>query len=150
MNFTSKIITSIILINLVFVFFVTNYVLKKEQRAELNRLNEVIKQDKKVLYKINSSALYDLDVYTLNTNLKTFFNNENIVKIEIRDNIGIHLNFEDDKYNKKDTIKSVIKLDYNNEKLGFINVYYTKTLINKQYDEFKKEVLFFYNRSTRL
>mgnify|MGYP000384696713 CR=1 FL=1 len=143
MSFTGKIIISILCINFLFVFFVTDYVLREEEKKELKRLHDTIKQDKKILYKINSVALYDLDIYTLNTNLNIFYNNENIVKIEIKDNIGVHLNFEDEYYNKSETIKSVIELTYKNERLGLLNVFYTKALINEHFEEFKKEVISF-------
>jgi len=143
MNFTSKIILSIIAVNLLFVFFVTDYVLRKEKVTELNRLHEHINQDKKILEKINSVALYDLDIYTLNTNLKTFYENENIVKIEIKDNVGVHLVFENSKYDKNEIIISKIPLTYNYENLGILNVFYTKTVINKYFNEFKKEVISF-------
>jgi|GEM_PF-3385921 len=143
MNFTSKIIASILAVNLIFVFFVTDYVLKKEENKQLQRLEKTIEHNKQVLYKINSAALYDLDLFTLNTNLSIFFNQENIVKIEVKDNVGVHLLLEDDNYNKYETINSKIELRYNNEELGYINVVYTKNLINKYFDEFKKEVLTF-------
>jgi len=143
MNFTGKIIISILCINFLFVFFVTDYVLREEEKKELKRLHDTIKQDKKILFKINSVALYDLDIYTLNTNLNIFYNNENIVKVEIKDNVGVHLNFEDENYNENEIVKSAIELKYNGEKLGLLNVFYTKTLINEHFEEFKKEVLSF-------
>jgi len=143
MNFTGKIIISILCINFLFVFFVTDYVLREEEKKELKRLHDTIKQDKKILFKINSVALYDLDIYTLNTNLNIFYNNENIVKVEIKDNVGVHLNFEDENYNENEIVKSAIELKYNGEKLGLLNVFYTKTLINEHFEAFKKEVLSF-------
>ena len=98
MNFISKIIVSIILVNMIFFMFITDNILRNEQKKQLDSLNNKIMQDKEILQKINSIALYDLDIYTLNTNLKTFFNNKEIVKIKIKDEYGVSINYEDKKY----------------------------------------------------
>jgi len=143
MNFISKIILSIIFINFVFVLFFTDHILRNEQKEQLSNLHDKIKQDKQILQKINSVALYDLDIYTLNTNLKTFFNTKEIVRIEIQDNLGVYINFEDKNYDKKETIKSTIDLGYENEKLGLITILYSKAQINKQFEEFKTELTTF-------
>ena len=143
MNFISKIISSIILVNMIFVIFITGNILRNEKKEQLSNLHEKIEQDKKILQKINSVALYDLDIYTLNTNLETFFSNKDIVKIEINDKYGVHISFEDKIYNQDETIKKIIDLKYNNDILGELTIIYSKTRINNQFKEFKADIIKF-------
>jgi len=132
MKLQSKIISIVIMLsltaNLVFVvlFFLSTY------SQAINQLEEKIENNNILLNQVNSTPLYDTDVTKLETNLKSFLNDSEIISISLEEIDGpIKLYFEDSSPSIKKIIEEEVIIFYKEEEIGIVKTTYTRETLEK-------------------
>ncbi|MCG8549570.1 MAG: sensor histidine kinase [Desulfobacterales bacterium] len=121
-------------VNLFLCLFITHQV----KIFELKRFHAQIDKSAYLMRVINTLPLYNVDLETLTMNMETFFDDENMKSLSIRDsevNIDIHL--ERQISSGGTDIKKSFVLDHNGLKLGKLTVVYSTGLIEKQIAQFQ-------------
>lgn len=112
----------------------------------MDLLQNKILTNSQLLNQVNSGPLYDGDIFKLNTNLKSFLSDPEIVSIRLKEFHGnIELNFDKANYADKNNIqKDEATITYNGEKVGKVTTLYTTKLIDDQFADSIRMVLFCY------
>lgn len=133
MKLRTKIVLEVIIlslcINTIFLFvFISD-----KRKDGLFRLDQKIKNTGILLNQVISGPLYDTDISKLETNLKSFLNDAEIVSISLKElNGNINIHFEDGELNKKNLIKKDTIIFYNKEKIGTITTLYSTSCLDQQ------------------
>jgi len=96
------------------------------------RANELLRLERKIistsdlLNSINAGPLYDYDVAKIETNLKSFLEDPEIVSISLNEiNSDINLIYDKPDFDPNHTIQKFVDVRYNGEKIGTITVLFS-------------------------
>jgi len=134
MKIKTKILFSVVLLSLFVNVIAMNLYISERKNDLLNTLHLKIENTSQILKQINSKFLYNLDNLYVKINLEHFFNDIDIVSIELSKSFNdedFDLKYEEDNYDKSKTIKRRTSLEYNDVKLAKITTYYTTENIDK-------------------
>ena len=133
MKLRTKIILIVVLLSTVLnVALLITFVLRNRQDS-IDLLEQRIENTSVLLNQVNAGPLYDMDISKLETNLKSFFNEPEIVAISLKEHNGnINIHYEEPDFKKNKLIKKETAILYNNEKIGVITTYYTLYCIDKR------------------
>lgn len=122
-------------VSLLLCFFITDQV----KVLELERLRERIDKATYLMRIINTLPLYNVDMESLEMNLETFFDDENMKRLTLHDSeVNININLERQLPSKGTDIKKSFVIDYKGLKLGRLTVVYSTGLIEKKLAEFQR------------
>ena len=153
MKIKTKILLTIILLSL-FVNITTMSFYISEKRNDLfDILHLKIENNDKLLKQINSKLLFNLDYSSIETNLKSFFDDVDITSIKLREiennktkdhNTIKYVSVNKNNYSKNKLITKQTDLTYEDLQLGsIITVYTTKNIEESLYKSIKRIVLSF-------
>jgi len=134
MQIKTKILFSVVLLSLFVNAIAMNLYITERKSDLLNTLHLKIEDTSEILKQINSKFLYNLDIPYVKINLEHFFNDIDIVSIELSksfDDEDFDLKYEQENYDKSKTIKRTTSLIYSDVKLAKITTYYTTENIDK-------------------
>ena len=134
MQIKTKILLSVILLSLFVNAIAMNLYIIEKKTDLLNTLHLKIENTNEMLKYTNSKFIYTMDNIFVKTTLENFFNDIDIVSIELIKSFnegGSNFKYEQENYDKSKTIKRTTSLEYSGIKLGKIITYYTTDNIDK-------------------
>jgi len=134
MKIKTKILFSVVLLSLFVNAIAMNLYITERKSDLLNTLHLKIKNTSEILQHTNSKFLYTLDNIFVKISLEYFFNDIDIVSIQLSESFNDKnpdLKYEEENYDKSKTIKRTTFLEYNDVKLGRITTFYTTDNIDK-------------------
>jgi len=134
MQIKTKILFSVVLLSLFVNVIAMNLYITERKSDLLKTLHLKIDNTSEILNQINSKFLYNLDRLYVKISLEYFFNDIDIVSIELSKSFNDQnpdLKYEQKNYDKSKTIKRTTSLEYNDVKLAKITTYYTTDNIDK-------------------
>lgn len=144
MGLRSRIITVVVVASSIISLFLCFYITKQVRILELASLRTKIDKAAYVMRLVNTRPLYNVDLETLNLNMETFFDDENMKSIRVLESdidINIHLQREFEPGGID--INKNFYIYYNGLKLGKIAVVYSTSLIEKKLAEFRTKMIWF-------
>lgn len=140
MKLKTKIIFSVIIIFLLIDFCFTYIFVNNTRHNLLDKLNTKIENTTSLINQVNSAPLYDIDINSLENNLKSFLNDEDIQAIKLEElNGSISLSVGNFNIDKKHIIKKDSTIEYNDEVIGNITTYYSTKKIDDNMKEYINE-----------
>jgi signal transduction histidine kinase/HAMP domain-containing protein len=140
MKLKTKIIFSVIIIFLLIDFFFTYVFVNNTRQNLLDKLNTKIENTTTLINQVNSAPLYDIDIKSLENNLKSFLNDEDIQAIMLKElNGSISLEVGNFNIDKNQMIKKYSTITYNEEIIGNITTYYSTKKIDDNMKEYINE-----------
>lgn len=142
MKLFTKITFSVMLISLISNLIFLLFFISAQKDGELNRLKKKIEDTNILLNNVNSTPLYNFDFDILESNLRSFFNDEEIVAISIEENItGRKVSLKEDLSDSRNLIPYKIEVIYEKYIIGYVNVIYTKSYINMKLARSTQQIL---------
>lgn len=144
MGLRSRIIVVVVLVCSIINLFLCFYFTAQIRGLELDSLNEKIDKAAYMMKLVNARPLYNVDRETLRINMETFFDDENMKSIAIKESdieIDIRLQREFDP-GGEDIVKRFY-IAYKGLKLGKMEVVYTTILIERKLARFRNQMLMF-------
>lgn len=145
MKFRTKIILivislSVIVNTLILVFFIIN-----SRETSMGLLHNKILTNSQLLNQVNAGPLYDGDILKLNTNLKSFLADPEIVSIHLKELHGnINFSFDARAGGNERVLSNETTITYNGEEVGVVTTMYTTKLIDDRLADSIRFVLFSY------
>ena len=137
-----KIFLTISIILLAFFALFINHMIVNEKEKTLNSLIIKIENNKRFYTPVLSQSLFTFDKIALEIHLAAIYLDEEVYKIELIDfSSKINLTHNSKKSNTQDYIKSIIPLYVDNEQLGLLTIYYTKSKIRNILETYKSDIL---------
>ncbi|NOX33473.1 MAG: GAF domain-containing protein [Deltaproteobacteria bacterium] len=135
------VVTACTIINLFLCFYFT----EKIKDSELESLQTRIEKAAYMMKLVSARPLYNVDKETLRVNMKTFFDDENMKSISLKENdIDIDIKFARHFGNPKGVdIKKSFYIDYKGLRLGKMDVVYSTSLIEQKLTRFRNQMLSF-------
>ena len=122
----------------------TTVIISIEKKVIQNKLNEKIVYNNKVYASSFSVLVYELNKNVTNSLMKSIFKDKDIVKIELFDYSNIlNTKIQKDAIDLSNTIKSTIPLNFEQEELGKLEIYYTNKFVNEDLNKYKNNILTF-------
>lgn len=119
-------------------------IIQMEKRVVDNNLLDKISYNEKVYSSSISVLLYEVNSEVLRSLLQSIFLDREIVRIELSDNTTLlDTTLDKNNYEKKDLIKSNIKLVYEEQYLGELNIFYTYKYIDDNLKKYKLVIFAF-------
>ena len=118
----------------------TYSILELQKRHKTEELQEKMDNVSKRLATINKIPLWNIDYKNLKTNLDSFLSDPDIVKISVVDRNGIIINSEE-KYEADNIISREVTVNYQNQKLGTLKIYFTKLHLQQSIDNIRNQLL---------
>lgn len=109
---------------------------------ELERLQTQIDKSAYLMRRINTLPLYNVDLESLKMNMETFFDDENMKRLSIRDSeVNININLSRQLPAGGTDIKKSFVIDYKGLTLGRLTVVYSTGLIETKMAKFQTRML---------
>jgi len=130
----TKILFTVVLLSLFINVIAMNLYITEKKDDLLNILHLKIENTSELLKQINSKLLYNFDNVLIKVNLEYFFNDIDVVYIELKESYNdkdFNFVFEEKDYDKSKIIKKMTHLRYAEVDVGIITTYYTTKNIDQ-------------------
>jgi len=144
MGLRSRIITVVVFACSIINLFLCFYITEQIRTLELQSLRTKIDKAAYMMRLVNARPLYNVDKETLRVNLETFFDDQNMKSIEVKEadiDLDVYLEREFDA-NGIDIQKDFF-IYHKGIKLGKMKVVYSTSLIEKKLAGFRTQMLYF-------
>jgi len=143
----TKILFTVILLSLFINVIATNLYINEKKNDLFNTLHLKMEKNSQLSKQINSKLLYNYDIRLIKINLEYFFNDKDVVYIELKDafdDVDAHIKFTEQDYDKdKDKDKNIEKitlLEFGDVFLGTIITHYSTRNIDQELSKSIKSI----------
>ncbi len=141
MKLRTRIIISVIAANALINLFLCFYFTDQIKKFELTSLHERIQKAVYMMKLVNATPVYNVDKETIQMNMETFFDDENMKSISFQE-YDIDIKFERTFENSKGVdIKKEFYIYHKGLKLGEMIVVYTTSLIEQKLEKLRNSIL---------
>ena len=142
MGLRTRIIVAAVVVSGIINLALCLYISCRVKNFELDRFNAHIDKSAYAMRVINTLPLYNVDIKSLQTNMATFFEDENMKSITLHDSqAGINIHLERQLPLGGTDINKSFLIDHNGLKLGRFTIVYSTGLIEKQASGFLVKML---------
>ncbi|MBM7557436.1 HD-GYP domain-containing protein [Halanaerobacter jeridensis] len=136
-----KFIIHVTLILFLLTSLFTYSILELQKRNKKKVLEQKINRDLRALSTINQIPLWNVEYKTMKKNLNSFLEDPDIVRISVFDHSGAEVIDLEKEYNIKTVIKKKAAVNYQNQKIGLIEVYFTTRYLEESIDKMRNHLL---------
>ncbi len=144
MGLKSRIIAVVVFASSIINLFLCFYITEQIRALELQSLREKIDKSAYMMRLVNARPLYNVDKETLRVNLETFFDDQNMKSILVREpDIDLDVHLERKFETPGLDIEKKFYIYHKGIRLGTMKVVYSTSLIEKQLAGFRTQMLYF-------
>lgn len=130
MNIRNKFVIPTLLVSLITFSIWATYMVNDEKVKLLDQFGKKRTQLKTLAALVNVEALWNFDYKGVEVNTKAFLDDEDIVRIEVKDISGEKIYSEFKEHNVQDIIIEKVEIKKESEKIGEIEIHFSKKRIN--------------------
>jgi len=140
----TRIIIAVVIACSIINLFLCFYFTEQIRKSELESLNARIDKAAYMMRLVNARPLYNVDKETLRVNLETFFDDENMKSILLKEaDIDVNLQFTRDITQKGQDISKGFYIYHKGMRLGKMEIVYSTYLIEEKLTRFRNQMLSF-------
>ncbi|MCP4717850.1 MAG: GAF domain-containing protein [Desulfobacteraceae bacterium] len=144
MGLRLRIITVVVFACSIINLFLCFYITEQIRTLELQSLRTKIDKATYMMRLVNARPLYNVDKETLKINLETFFDDQNMKSIEVKEaDIDLDVHLEREFEANGIDIQKIFFIYHKGIKLGKMKVVYSSSLIEKKLAGFRTQMLYF-------
>ena len=144
MGLRTRIIVVVVTASSIINLFLCFYFIAQIRELELSSLRDKINKATHMMQLVNARPLYNVDKETLQINMETFFDDEEMKQISIHEaDIDVNIQFAREFDPGAMDIEKQFYISYKGMKLGKMRVVYSTSLIEKKMAKFRSQMLVF-------